>query len=422
MKRLLFAWISIWVAACGDDAATCPTGRTAFPDGDAEGHPQPLGAGPGEARAGRVRAGDLPPVPSGLVTWKEGDFVLANDKVALVIEDAGDSDLYDPWGGRPVGLARVEGGRMVEPNNFGEVFFLTGRSTVVTESVTVVADGQGGGPAIVRARGKLHPLPFFEAVIAVVYGEPWTDIEAAIDYELAPGAEHVDVRYRFASPRAKEAKVPSVLHALMYTKRTPMYQPGLGFDDQISGTPYVALIDDRATSWAYVPGEGELGTSLSASGFVGAFSPGFTMPACGTAERLHAKLVIGGPGLDGVQAAVARVRGEGQRVVTGTTTRGGAPVAGIHVHAVDAATGAYYTRATTDASGAFALHVPAGASVRLDAAPRGEPIASAQVGSGGGPAQLALAPVGQIVVNATEGGAPVPVRVQVRPGGGQSLP
>ena len=114
MKRLLFAWASIWVTACGD-AATCPTGQTAFPDGDGSGHPQPLGAAPGEARAGRARAGDLPAVPSGLVTWKEGDFVLANDKVALVIEDVGDSDLYDPWGGRPVGLARVEGGKLVEP-------------------------------------------------------------------------------------------------------------------------------------------------------------------------------------------------------------------------------------------------------------------------------------------------------------------
>lgn len=422
MKRLLFAWVSICVAACGDDASTCPTGRAAFPDGDLEGHPQPLGAAPGEARAGRVRGGDLPAVPSGLVTWKEGDFVLANDKVALVIEDAGDSDLYDPWGGRPVGLARVEGGKMVEPNNFGELFFLTGRSTVVTESVTVVADGRDGGPAIVRARGKLHPLPFFEAVIAVVYAEPWTDIEAAIDYELAPGAEHVEVRYRFASPRDTEEKVPSVMHALMYTGRTPVYQPGLGFDDQLGGTPYLALVDDRATSWAYVPGEGGLGTSLATSGFLGVFSPGFTMPACGTAERLHAKLVIGGPGLDGIAAATARLLGEAQRTITGTVARGGVPVAGIHVHAVDGASGAYHTRATTDASGAFSLHVPAGASVRLDAVARGEPIASAEVGTGAGPAQIAMAPVGQIRVTATEGGVPVPVRVQVVPGAAQVLP
>jgi hypothetical protein len=92
-------------------------------------------------------AADLPPVPSGLVTWKAGDYVLANDRVALVIEDVGDSDLYDPWGGRPVGLARVAGGRLVEPANFGEVFLLTGRASLVTEDVSVLARRQ-------RRRGR----------------------------------------------------------------------------------------------------------------------------------------------------------------------------------------------------------------------------------------------------------------------------
>jgi hypothetical protein len=422
VKRLLLAWIAAWTAGCGGDAS-CPTAEKTFPDGSTDGHPQPLGAGPGEARAGRVRAGDLPAVPSGLITWKEGDFVLANDRVALVIEDVGDSDLYDPWGGRPVGLARVEGGRMVEPNNFGELFLMTGRSTVVTESVTVIADGTGGGPAIIRARGKLHPLPFFEAVIAVVFSDPWTDIEAAIDYELAPGAEHVEIRYRYASPRDEETSVPSVMHALMYTKRTPIYQPRLGFEDAVGGTPYLALVDDRATSWAYVPGEGDLGTSLAVSGFLGSFSPGFTMPACGgTLDRLHARLVIGGPGLDGVQAATARVLGEAQRAIAGTVTRGGAPVAGIHVHAVDSAGGAYFTRATTGAGGAFSLHVPAGANVRLDAVSPGEPIARAEAGTGAGPAQIALPPIGEIRVTATEGGVATPARVQVLPGEGQALP
>src|SRR4029078_10238820 len=104
-------------------------------------HASPLGAPPGQARAGRVRAADLPAVPSGLVAWEAGHLVLANDRIALVIEDVGESDLYDPWGGRPVGLARVAGGKMIEPANFGELFLLTGRSTVVTDSVSVISDG-----------------------------------------------------------------------------------------------------------------------------------------------------------------------------------------------------------------------------------------------------------------------------------------
>ena len=150
-RTVVVTWMIAACSGCGggDSPKTC---GQPFEAGDGDGHPAPLGAGPGEARAGRVRAEDLPPVPSGLVTWKAGDFVLANDKVALVIEDVGDSDLYDPWGGRPVGLGRVAHGAIVEPNNFGELFLLTGRSTIVTEHVSVIADGSDG-PAADQGHG-----------------------------------------------------------------------------------------------------------------------------------------------------------------------------------------------------------------------------------------------------------------------------
>ncbi|HEY0478090.1 MAG TPA: CehA/McbA family metallohydrolase [Kofleriaceae bacterium] len=404
-------------AGCGGDGSP-RCGPGAFAAGDPDGHPAPLAAGPGEARAGRIRAEDLPAVPSGLVTWKAGDFVLANSKVALVIEDVGDSDLYDPWGGRPVGLARVAGGKLVEPNNFGELFLLTGRSTVVTDSVSVISDGTGGKPAIIRARGKLAPLPFFESVVASLFRDTYGDVDAAIDYELAPGAEHVDVRYRYAAP--DERSVPFLLHALMYTKRTPVFQPGKGFDEALQAAPYVALVDDQATSWAYVPGSGTLGAGMNVSGFVGAIGDGFAMPACAAIDRVHARIVIGsGPGLDGVVAAVARTLGKPQREVTGMVTRDGAPQNGVHVHAVDAA-GGYLTRATTDTAGGFTLHVPADAAVALTAFRRGDGLATSPAGTA--PVALALPATGAIHVVATEGTARIPVRVQVLPAAGQPLP
>ncbi len=435
MKWLALVMSMAAVVGCGDNDATCPGTPAPFADGDPVGHAMPLGAAVGEARAGRLAAADLPAVPSGLVTWAAGDFVLANAKVAIVIEDAGDSELYDPWGGRPVGLARVEGGRMVDPNNFGELFVLTGRSTIITEQVTVIADGSDGGPAIVRARGKLHPLPFYEALIAVVFAEPWTDIEAAIDYELAPDAEHVDVRVRLTSARGTPKNLPSVMHAFMYTKRTPVFIPDRGFDEAITGAPYLALVDDRATSWAYIPGtgsesrslppgpgEGVFGSSLAASGFLGTFSDGFEMPACGSLDRVHAKLVIGGPGLDGIVAAVARTRGERQRAVIGTLTRGGVVVPDAHVHALDAANN-YLSRAVTRDDGTFSVHVPADADVHLEAFVYGDQLGTAQVGTATGPVTIALPETGAIRVVATEAGVGrVPVRVQVRPAAGQTIP
>ncbi len=405
MRRLL---LCVLLVACGDDAATCPG---PIEDGDPNGHPDPLGASATEARAGRIHAADLPPVASGLITWQDGDFVLANDKVALVIEDVGDSDLYDPWGGRPVGLARVEGGKLVSPNNFGELFILTGRSTVVTEAVSVIADGSDGGPAIVRARGRLHPIPFVESLAGILYNDQYTDIEAAIDYVLEPGAEHVDIIMRYASARDQVTSVPSTMHAVMYSERTAprAFQPGLGFDETLN-SPYLALVEDGATSWAYTPGDGMLQSSIAASGFLGAFGPGFEIPACGTSERLHAKLIIGGPGLDGVQAAAARTLGVEEREITGTVTRGGAPAAGIHVHATDGTK--YITRTTTDDSGAFTLHVPTAANVHLDAFAPGDAIGTAEVGTGTS-ATIALPARGAIHVVATQNAQPVPVRVQV---------
>ena len=415
MRLMLVAVVAL--GACGDNAS-CPS--VAFADGDLDGHPDPLHALPTEARAGRVTAADLPDVPSGLITWKAGDFVLANDRIALVIEDAGDSDLYDPWGGRPVGLARMDHGRMVQPNNFGEMFLLTGRSTVITEAVTVLNDGRDGKPAIIRARGKLHPLPFFESIIAAVYSEAWLDIEAAIDYELAPGADAVDVRYRYRSARDTAKPSPSTLHAFMYTQRTPVFQPDKGFDGAVT-EPYLAFVDDAATSWAYVPGEGAFNGSLAVSGFVGAFSPGFTMAACGSTERLHARIVIGGPGLDGVVAAVDRTLGTATRTITGTVMRDGTLYANVHVHATDAA-GKYLTRALTTSTGEFTLTVPADADVTLTAYRRGDALGTAHVAPTADSATVVLPPSGALRVVATEHGVPVPVRVQILPGPGQTIP
>ena len=415
MRRLLL----VGLFACGSNStppAACDL--PAFAIGDPNGNATPLASGPTEARAGRVTAADLPVVPSGLITWKPGDFVLANDKVALVIEDVGDSDLYDPWGGRPVGLARVDHGAMVEPNNFGELFLLVGRSTVMTDSVSVLADGSDGGPATIRAHGHLQPLPFYQSIIEVVFPDGYEDLDAAIDYTLAPGAEHVDITIHIASTRATDTVMASTLHAFMYTSRTPVYQPGLGFSDTLDA-PYLALVDDLATSWAYIPAAGNLGSSVSASGFVGAFSPGYTVSACSVFDEQHAQIVIGGPGLDGVQAAVARVQGDAQRQITGTLTRAGVPVAGVHVHATTGTD--YLTRTTTAADGTFAVDVPTGADVTLTAFSRGDALGTEHVGTAT-TAAIDFPATGTIHVVATENNGPVPVRVQVVPAGGQTVP
>jgi len=119
------------------DASTTCDSVPALELGDAMGDADPLGSDATEARAGRLSADDLPPDPSRLLTWEPGDFVLANDRIAVVIEDAGASDGFDPWGGKIVGMARVEGGRMIEPADFNELIPGVGRFSVETVSVSV---------------------------------------------------------------------------------------------------------------------------------------------------------------------------------------------------------------------------------------------------------------------------------------------
>ncbi|MCA9676779.1 MAG: CehA/McbA family metallohydrolase, partial [Myxococcales bacterium] len=389
--------------------------------GDPDGHAAPLSAGPGEARAGRIHAAQLPATPQGLVTWADGDFVLANNKIALVIEDAGPSDLYDPWGGRPVGLGRVEGGALVDPAEFGEVFLITGRSTIVTEHVTVIADGSDGGPAIVRASGRLAPLPFLDNLLVALYFDDLRDVDAAIDYVLAPDADAVDVIYRYASPRAGDTDTGAVLHGFMYTRRMPSEVPGTGFTDQINRAPWLQLVDDQATSWGYAAVDGTLNNSIAQAGFIGGFTSSFTIPGCTESMHDHAKIVIGGPGLDGLEQARARVEGRTLRAITGTVTDGTAPVAGFRVHAVDG-TGAYLTRATTDATGAFTLHVPDDADVTLTAYQRGWPTATAEVAAAATTATLTVAPIGHVHVHAHDAAGGLPARVQIMPATGSSIP
>lgn len=415
------------IAACGDDTAGTPDAGTCadppgpFAAGDTAGHPDPLGAGPTEARAGRVGAGDLPGSTLNMLTWREGDFVLANDKIAIVIEDVGDSDLYDPWGGRPVGLARVEGGALVDAADFGEHFFMTGPSTIATVSVTVLNDGSNGEAAVVRATGRLARLPFLDNIVSAVFFDDLVGIEAAMDYVLEPGAEHVDVYFRYGSARPTATLTGTVLHGFMFTPRMPTWIPGDGFSDVIRAEEWVALIDDDAASWAYQAPDQLLGSGIAQSGFVGAFTDEFELAACGETERHHARILIGGPGLDGLEQARARLEGRTLRTITGTVTDGAAPLAGANVHAVDAA-GAHLTRVKTDETGAFTLHVPESAAVTLTAYRRGWATGSAEVAAGATTAAITVPASGAIRVRPREDGAAVPVRVQILPGAGTTLP
>ncbi len=182
----------------------------------------------GGVRAGRLRASDLPADRTGLALWKEGDFVLANERVALLVEANRPSGGYNPWGGTPVGAARMSNGRLIDAADFFEPIFGLGRWIMATESVTVLRDGTDGA-AVVRAVGPLRPLPFIDQFGRTLAPADYDGVRVAVDYTLRPGADHVDLSAIYQVPSADDRRVSLALNAFFQGYRMPRFFPGVGF-------------------------------------------------------------------------------------------------------------------------------------------------------------------------------------------------
>lgn len=425
----------------GTDAGipACANPGVPFDVGSPNGHADPLNAPAGQARAGRIQAAQLPPTPSGLGTWEGGDFVLANDRVAMVIEDADDSDLYDPWGGKPVGLAHVRNGQLVDPSDFGEILiFAFGPSTVVTEHVGVVNDGSNGQAAVVRAEGRIEAIPFVLGLIGVYWvGNTFRDVATrfAIDYVLEPNSEHVDIVLR-----ARHARSDDVLfsdgpeaHGFMYSDRLRAFQQdGEGFStDVIADRDWMAFVDERGVGYAFeVPGV-VMQPLPSASGFMGARNEGHIYPPCDQIDNdthIWGRVHIGGPDADALLDVLARSRGDATRAISGhVATSSGGDAADVQVHVVRASDHSkYVTRARTDANGDFTVHVPATMDVDVYAyvlgttrvGPVNVPVASST-------AMLALPQPAILHVTAAVDDAtsePIPYKLQIIPSGASTIP
>lgn len=419
------------VDAAPDVASPQDTGPTecpptaAFERGSAEGATDIASAPAGAARAGRLTTATLPVDRTGLNTWQAGDYVVANSRVALLIEGARASSGYDPWGGKPVGVTAVRDGRLVDAGDFGEIALGLGRFTLRPDSVTVTHDGRDGMPAVVRAVGPLAAIPFLDEFGRTIAPADFSDVTVAVDYELRGDSDTVDVYATFDVPRLHTNTARPVINGFFQGNRMGRFVPGGGFMEStgaMSATPYVGWVDDRGTGWAWMmpPARGTLTPLLSVSGFDMFSAPAITFEPCSRTRVLYGRIAIGGPGLDALGRAVAAASGATLRPLTGTVTdAAGMAAAGVHVHVTSADGMTYLDRGTTDAMGRFDLRVPAGA-VRVLAWKSGVGATPAVVvGAGEGTATLQLPAAGAISVTATEAGTSdgLPVRVQVIPMG-----
>ena len=424
MRLALILSIGLAVYGCGDDSKVG------------------LGIGAGEVWAGRLSEEQLPDDPNGLAVWEAGDFALVNEHIAVIIEDDDISDLYLPFGGSIVGIARYENGSLVDRADYNEVAIGLRRYLVAADTVSLMNDGSDGNPAVVRAEGPLRAIPFLEDVLkgptaGTIFGnlllgvpppedETFQSTRVQVDYELAPGAEHLDVYYTVDT--ALTDTKPTYM--IMQSKRMDSYVPGQGFStgDLTLEYPYMAFADDDAASYAIEDASGPMASALSDGVIFGITNPEVSgvLPLSRIepiefepGKREHMMRVhVGGSGIDGLLQAIARTKGESTRTITGTVQHAdGSPAEGIRVHAetTDAAP-VYLTRSLSGADGAYAVTVPDGQEVQLHAYRRGDGISDpVLVGVSSASANVMLSEKGTIRVTATDADSntPLPVRVQV---------
>jgi len=395
-----------------------------FTAGD-DGALDPLTIPTGQSRAGRLTASMLPPDVTGLGVWSEGDYVLASSAgFALLVEEEGVSDLYDRFGGRPVGIARVVDGTLTDAGDFNEILYGFSTFLTRTESVSVVADGADGGAAIVRVNGPLAPIDFAGEVLNVLRGSNrFEGFPSSMEYRMEPGADHVEVSMTIQNPEVRAQTANRIMFGVFQGNRMPVLNPLNGFDTLTGLQDYIAFADlDERTSWALVaPAGRQIRSELDVSGVTALSLERQPIAGCGRITVSLASIALGA-GVNGAQAAAMHMRGRATREITGTVFEadGTTPVVGVHVYA--SVGSAWHTRTTTGEDGSYALDVPTEA-VAVSTWRRGTAVsAPVMLAATDTSADVRLPPVGYIDVDATyEERLPLPVRVQVIPVSGDVL-
>ena len=390
-----------------------------FASGSATGHADPAGARAAkQARAGVITNLSQVHSPSDVrFPVRRGDYLLANEKIALYIEAARVSDGYNPFGGEVAAIETVgDDGLPRGTSEWAEALLTAGGMVVAPEKVGVLADGSDGGPAIVRSEGVLKVAPFLEGYAAL-----FTDmrpVPAALDYVLAPGAEKVTVRLSIQNPFAEKVNLGQAQIVAFLMNRSASFTPEHGFAPIAGNTAWLGWeAGPHAVAARVAPGLAfnYLAAVEGAQIFT---SSGAVMEACQPVSFDYVELVTASPGIDALIQAMRRVDGELEwRAVSGKVTdAGSAAVADAFVHATRM-DGSYVSRARTGADGSYVLHLP-DETISLRVSARGLPtpvptiVSAAQTHI-----DLSVGALATLHVVTTELGSNValPARVQVIP-------
>lgn len=384
-----------------------------------DGHADPSGAKAAkQARAGRIKDAKVIRQPiDARQRARLGDFLITNDKIAVVIEDKGLSDGYARFGGEILTIDRVaDDGIMLGQSFYGETLAGIGGEMIHPESVGVFADGSDGKAAIVRVVGTFETVPFMAAFKKAL---PDVKFRAAFDYVLEPGAEVIRIRATILNASDEDRQFVALggaMHGFFQSSRSALFTPEKGFGEPADAS-WVGW-ESEGTSFAWRAPGAKLKYNLNISGFQFYTGPEIDVAKCQIAENVpFAEIVVGANGIDSVREAVRRVDSmPAWREVTGIVKSAmGAPIEGAIV-SVLANDGSLLTHAKTDSKGAYTLHAPSEVT-SIVATVRGIPSSPSMLAATDVKADLVMGANGTITVHATEKGTStkLPVRVQVIP-------
>jgi hypothetical protein len=269
--RCVTAWCRLFIA-CGLCVAGCGGGAdlddflppAPAPDGTARSVWAGVAASEADLVAGPARSGVL------------GDVYLKNERVHFVVQAATRVIGVIPWGGN-----LVDGALLGGQDQIGEVslVYQIGR-TCAHERLEVLRDGEGGGPAVVRAIGRTAPNDGINLKGIGAIPVP-TNVDADVEdgatcattYTLRPGAVTLEVAWTIFNPNEEELAGPiGVLSDV--GGEIEVFVPRLGFQslggslgdvlsDKDLSTPFV-VYQAPGSAWGLIPRIG----ALRASGFI----------------------------------------------------------------------------------------------------------------------------------------------------------
>ena len=407
------------LAGGGDPGECGPTGPKPgdrFVGGNPDGHADPFGAKAAKAaRAGRVRDASMAVLgenPKGRVL--PGDYVLANEKVAVYISGRIVTDGSLGFGGKIVAASPVgDDGRPLPISDYGETLIGFSRQSLLPDSITVLDDGSAGGPAIVRATGKLANVPMIDGAAALLNRE--TDLPAAFDYLLYPGESKVHIRVQLANIHDyNENFTDQFITGFLHVSRAQRFVQATGFASRETAVPWVAL-DTPSIAYGWKPLNGLLTPSIRLGGIDVFKAVPPKLEACGKTMLEIAELHIA-PTLDAVIESVSEgTSKEAFRTVNVNVTTTGPsssklPVAGAYVHFTGDGE-VYLVRAQTGADGTARVRVPAGAA-KVYASTAGRAPVSAAMLDNSTQVALDFAAPARATLGITEGSTRIPARVQ----------